>query len=89
VLVFVLGTYLNNAELHSESAKILDTPMEIAPEMARLVLEMKKGRNARLKLRLEMLAEDFLRITGQDREPDSIDSIDIRTRRPDGANLTM
>jgi hypothetical protein len=41
------------------------------------------------KQRLELLAEHFLRITGQIRESDSIDSIDIANRTPGGVSLTM
>jgi hypothetical protein len=36
-----------------------------------------------------LLAEHFLRITGQDRKADSIDSIGIGNRRPGGVNLMM
>jgi hypothetical protein len=48
--------------------------MEIATEMSRLVLEMRDtSRNAGVKKqRLELLAEHFLRITGQERESDSM-----------------
>jgi site-specific DNA-adenine methylase len=42
-----------------------DTPMGIASEMAHLVLKMRHTRqNTKLKLRLERLAESFLRVTG-------------------------
>jgi hypothetical protein len=65
--------------------------MEIAAEMARLVLEMRDSRqNAKLKKeRLELLAEHFLRLTrqGRDREPDSIDSIDIGNRSSRGVSV--
>ncbi len=79
-----------HATLRSEPDwSIPETPMEIASEMARIVLEMKNGRNARLKQRLEMLAEHFLRMTGQgqDGESDSIDGIEIGTRRPNGMSV--
>jgi len=47
---------------------VCDTPMEIASEMARLVLEMRQAdQNTRLTQRLELLAETFLRVTGQRR----------------------
>jgi hypothetical protein len=47
---------------------VCDTPMEIASEMARLVLEMRQaGQNTRLTQRLELLAETFLRVTRQRR----------------------
>jgi site-specific DNA-adenine methylase len=78
-----------NASARSVTELVLDSPMEIASEMARMVLEMKNGRNARLKPRLEILAENFLRITSQDGESGSIDGIDIGNRRPGGASLTM
>jgi hypothetical protein len=50
-----------------DASEIPANPMEVAAEMARLVLEMRKGsRNAGSnKHRLELLAEHFLRITGQ------------------------
>jgi site-specific recombinase XerD len=64
-----------SASLRSEPDSTISlTPMEIATEMARLVLEMRDGsRNEkRRKQRLEMLAEQFLRITGQDGERNSL-----------------
>jgi hypothetical protein len=63
-----------------------DTTMEIASEMAHLVLEMRdNGRNAGVKKqRLELLAEHFLRIVGQ-----GVDSIEIGNRRLDAVTLTM
>jgi hypothetical protein len=79
-----------HAGLRSEpNSTIPDTPLEIASEMARIVLEMKNGRNARLKQRLEMLAEHFLRMTGQgqDGESDSIDGIEIGNRRSGGISV--
>src|ERR1017187_8752480 len=80
-----------HAGLRSEpDLSIPDTPMEIATEMARLVLEMRdRGQNPRLKQRIELLAEHFLRIVGQERSPDSIDSIEIGNRTAGGATLTM
>ena len=81
-----------HASLRSEPDwSIPDTPMEIATEMSRLVLEMRDtSRNGKqTKQRLELLAEHFLRITGQIRESDSIDSIDIANRTPGGVSLTM
>jgi hypothetical protein len=64
--------------------------MEIASEMARLVLEMRdNGLNAGVrKQRLELLADNFLRITENRSQPDSIDGIEIRNRTP-GVTLTM
>jgi hypothetical protein len=40
------------------------------------------------KRRLELLAEHFLRLTGQNRESGSIDSVEIHYRRPSSVNLT-
>jgi hypothetical protein len=77
-----------HAGLRSEPDwSIPDTPMEIATEMARLVLEMRdtSGNEKQRKQRLELLAEHFLRITGQDRE--GIDDITHSDRRfPAGVN---
>ena len=56
------------AELRQESESSLpDTPMEVATEMSRLVLEMRDGIkvNGSNWGRLRLLAEHFLRITGQ------------------------
>jgi hypothetical protein len=77
-----------SAKARSVQELILDSPMEIASEMARLVLEMRdSGRDSRLKKkRLELLAESFLRIT---EESGSIDRIEIGNRRADGVTLTM
>jgi hypothetical protein len=80
-----------HASLRSEPEwSIPDTPMEIATELARLVLEMRDtSRNEKQrKQRLKLLAEHFLRIT-QDTRADSIDGIDIANQRPNGLNLTM
>ncbi len=64
-----------HASLRSEPDSTMpDTPMEIATEMARLVLEM-RGTNQNTKAnrkKLELLAEHFLRMTGQNRQSDSI-----------------
>lgn len=66
------------------------TPMEVASEMARLVLEMRnKSQNARLKHRLELLAEHFLRITGQERGSDSIAPIEQTSRERTYTTLSM
>ena len=63
-----------HAGLRSEpELSIPDTPMEVASEMARLVLEMRgNSQNARLKKRLELLAEHFLQVTGQGAGAESI-----------------
>jgi hypothetical protein len=62
-----------SASLRSEpDSTIPDTPIEIATGMAQLVLEMKNGRDARLRQRLELLAEHFLHVTGQSGESGSI-----------------
>jgi len=65
--------------------------MEIASEMAQIVLEMRDtSQNASSKKqRLEVLAQRFLQMTQPHREPGSIDSIGIGNRRPGGVNLTM
>jgi site-specific DNA-adenine methylase len=76
-----------HAGLRSEPDwSIPDTPMEIATEMSQLVLEMRdtNSNEKQRKQRLALLAEHFLRITGQHRKSDSIDSIDIGNRRPGG-----
>jgi hypothetical protein len=63
--------------------------MEIATEMARLVLEMRdNSRNEKQnKQRLELLAEHFLRIAGQERERDSI--APTESAKPSRVTLTM
>jgi hypothetical protein len=66
-----------HASLRSEPKWLMpDTPMEIAAEMARLVLEMRdKGVSAGVqKRRLELLAEHFLRITAPVPQSDSVPS---------------
>jgi site-specific DNA-adenine methylase len=77
-----------HASLRSEPEwSIPDTPMEIATEMSQLVLEMRdtNSNEKQRKQRLELLAEHFLRITGQDRE--GIDEITHSDRRsPAGVN---
>jgi hypothetical protein len=80
-----------HAGLRSEpDLSIPNTPMEIATEMARLVLEMRDtSRNEKQrKQRVELLAEHFLRIT-QDTRADSIDGIDIANRTPGGLMWKM
>jgi hypothetical protein len=51
--------------------------MELATEMARLVLEMRdRSKNAKVKKkRLEPLTEHFLRITGQVAQSDSLSRV--------------
>ena len=73
-----------HAGLRSEPDwSIPDTPMEIATEMSRLVLEMReRGQNPRLKQRLEILAQHFLRITGQERNPESVGQLQETNRNP-------
>jgi hypothetical protein len=60
-------------------------------EMSRFVLEIRdNNRNEeRGKQRLEFLAEQFLRITGQSRESSSIALIQNANRTPDRVTLTM
>ena len=67
-----------HAVLRSEpKSSTPDTPMGIAAEMARLVLEMRdNSRNEKqTKRRLELLAEHFLRITGQVTQSDSVPGV--------------
>jgi hypothetical protein len=80
------------ASLRSEPiSSIPDTPMEMATEISRLVLEMRdNSRNERQrKQRLELLAEHFLRITEQSREIGSIAPIQTANRAPHRVTLTM
>ena len=66
--------------------------MEIASEMARIVLEMRVAGSTNAKLmkqRLELLAEHFLQITGQEKESDSITPIQNANRIPGSVTLTM
>jgi hypothetical protein len=58
--------------------------MEIATEMARLVLQMRDStRNAGVKKRrLELLAERFLEITGHERDCDSTAQLDETSGKP-------
>ena len=81
-----------HATLRSEpDSTIPKTLMEIATEMSRLALAMcDSSRNAGAKKqRLELLAEHFLRITGQERESDSVAAMETENRRLDTANMTM
>jgi hypothetical protein len=73
------------------SEEALFAVTEIATEMSGLVLEMRdSSQNANLKKkRLEMLAENFLRMTGQGRERNSITSIQSTNRAPGGVVVTM
>jgi site-specific DNA-adenine methylase len=75
------------AKMRSEPEwSIPDTPVEIATQMSRLVLEMREGGlGGKLKQRLELLAEHFLRITGQSGESSSIAPIQNANR----VTLTM
>jgi hypothetical protein len=80
-----------HASLRSEPEwSIPETPMGIAAEMARLVLEMRdNSRNAgEKKQRLELLAERFLQFAGQEQQSDSIDGAEIGNRTS-GVTLTM
>jgi hypothetical protein len=79
------------ATLRSEpDSTIPGTPMEIATEMAELVLEMREaGKGGKLKQRIELLAEHFLRITGQSGKSGSIASIQNASRVPHRVTLTM
>jgi hypothetical protein len=79
------------ASLRSEpDSTIPGTPMEIASEMARLVLEMRDGsQNTKVnRQRLELLAQRFLEITGRASESDSA-GIGIANRTPGRVTLTM
>jgi hypothetical protein len=67
---------------------IPQTPMEIATEMSRLVLEMREpGKSGKLKQRLELLAGEFLRVTGQESDPNS--TRHIESGKSSHATLTM
>jgi hypothetical protein len=58
--------------------------------MARLVLEMREGgKGGKLKQRLELLAAEFLRITGQSGESGSIAPIQNLNRTQGRVTLTM
>jgi hypothetical protein len=64
-----------HANLRSEpQLPIPDTPMEIGSEMARIILHMRlSGQNTKVnRQRLELLAEQFLRITGYVTQSDSV-----------------
>ena len=81
-----------HARLRSEPEwSIPDSPIGIAAEMARLVLEMRdNGRNAGVrKQRLELLAEGFLRITGHKRESDCMSRFESANRTAAGVTVTM
>lgn len=67
------------------------TPMEAATEMAGLVLELRdSSQNAKLKQRLELLAEHFLRITRQKKEAEAIARMEIANGRSGSTEtLTM
>jgi site-specific DNA-adenine methylase len=80
-----------HADLRYEPGLTLpETPMAIAFEMCRLVLEMRNnsGSEKHRKQRLELLAEHFLRITGQ-QASDSMAAVGIANRTAGGATLTM
>ena len=76
------------ASRRSVTELVLDSPMEIATEMARLVLEMRdSSANTKVKKqRLHLLAESFLRMTGQGTPSDSVPCGDIRSSDPIGVN---
>jgi hypothetical protein len=81
----MLLTQTSRKGLRSEPDwSIPDTPMEIATEMSRLVLRMRDtSRNGKqTKQRLELLAEHFLRITGQERNPESVGQPQETNRNP-------
>jgi site-specific DNA-adenine methylase len=78
------------ASLRSEpDSTTPESPMEIASEMARLVLEMRDSSRGekQKKQRLELLAEHFLRITGQERESGSIGTIGNANRTSGGMSV--
>jgi len=80
-----------HAGLRSEpDSTIPDTPIEIATEMSRLVLEMRDSHRSekQRQQRLELLAVHFLWITGQGRESAST-GIEIANRTSGGVTLTM
>jgi hypothetical protein len=65
--------------------------MEIATEMSRLVLEMRDNtrNDKQRKQKLVLLAQNFLRITGQESELDSINGIELGNRTTNGVIQTM
>lgn len=80
------------ADLRYEPDSTLpDTPMEIATEMASLVLEMRgnTSNQKQQKKRLLLLAEHFLRVTGQESGSDSALQIENASRRPASARLVV
>jgi hypothetical protein len=79
------------AGLRSEPiSSIPSTTMEIATEMARFELEMREGKDGKPKQRVELLAEHFLRVTGQSGESCPIDrSIEIGRGQLSGVHLTV
>jgi site-specific DNA-adenine methylase len=80
------------ATLRSEPESLIPkTPMEIATEMSRLVLEMRDNtRNDKQRQqKLVLLAQNFLRITGQESGLDSIDGIELGNRTTNGVIQTM
>jgi hypothetical protein len=76
--------------LRSEATKILDSPLEIGSEMARIILQMRQsGQNTKAnRQRLEPLAQRFLEITGRGNGSDST-GIGIANRTPGRVTLTM
>ena len=77
------------ASLRSEPNWLLPgDPMEIATEMSRIELEMRDSiANTKVKKqRLHLLAESFLRVTGQGTPSDSVPCGDIRSSDPIGVN---
>jgi len=64
--------------------------MEIATEMSRLVLEVRDGaKGGQPKHRIELLAEQFLRVTGQSGKLVSVAPIQNANRVPYRVTLTM
>ena len=66
-----------------------DTPMEIASDMARIILEMRHAhQNTGLKQRLELLAEHFLHLTDcKDGESARVVSVGRHTAEAPVANI--
>ncbi|MBZ5646563.1 MAG: hypothetical protein LAN37_04990 [Acidobacteriia bacterium] len=63
---------------------IPDTPLAIATEMSRIALDMRDNSRdlKEKKQRLEILANAFLGITGQDQEQDSTSQLDKSDSEP-------
>jgi hypothetical protein len=80
-----------HASLRSVTDLALDSPMEIGSEMARIILHMRRsGQNTKAnRQRLELLAEHFLRVSGQESASGSIAPIQSANRTPGGVTLTM